>query len=67
MTNAERNAACAETALIMYARESGFEDGMEAAANFLADLRHWCDINNYDFAALSDDGYKRYLGDKEQS
>jgi hypothetical protein len=49
----DSRAQWAEAALSTFMRETG--TGQEdALGDLLADLRHWCDRNNYDFEAALD-------------
>jgi len=55
---------CAATAVEAY--RDNMEEPDQLAADMLADLRHFCDLNGLDFAALDRRGRIAYLEEIEE-
>jgi len=46
----------------LFSYDTGCEP-VEQLTDFLADARHWCDNNGYDFAALDRQAYGHYFAE----
>jgi hypothetical protein len=64
--NVTRAARIQQAAAKVDAYRDSLEDPDQLAADFLADLRHFCDLHSLDFAAMDKRGRAAYLEELQE-